>query len=166
MSEIISHEQATMDATVCDDCGAEAGQLCFPACSSRWMPTAPTFDGVPPLPDGIGTGGDGYDWADALTGGCYVVPGWGRDGWDLGDWPYVIVCHYDGAQVYAVATYTEGDLTCQAFTTRAERDQATDTIAAWQWRHGSPDGPDDLPDHNEELKPRHRGPFNWNRISV
>jgi hypothetical protein len=43
----------------------------------------------------IGTGwaDDGYDWiAQAESEGWRAVSGWGRDGWDLGDWPYVVYC--------------------------------------------------------------------------
>ena len=45
--------------------------------------------------DLIGTGwaDDGYDWiAQAESEGWRAVSGWGRDGWDLGDWPYVVYC--------------------------------------------------------------------------
>lgn len=39
---------------------------------------------------------DGYDDMDvAESEGWKAVSGWGRDGWDLGDWPYVVVSTRD-----------------------------------------------------------------------
>ena len=35
--------------------------------------------------------GEGYDWMARLTGtGWHELSSWGRDGWDLGSWPYII----------------------------------------------------------------------------
>lgn len=35
---------------------------------------------------------DGYsDMEVAATEGWRAIAGWGRDGWDLGDWPYVVI---------------------------------------------------------------------------
>ena len=35
---------------------------------------------------------DGYDWMDVISEhGWAVIPSWGCDGWDLGQWPYVMV---------------------------------------------------------------------------
>lgn len=35
---------------------------------------------------------DGYSDMEVASGeGWHAVSGWGRDGWDLGDWPYVVV---------------------------------------------------------------------------
>lgn len=33
----------------------------------------------------------GYEWMDRLAHRWAVVPSWGREGWDLGEWPYVLV---------------------------------------------------------------------------
>lgn len=115
---------------------------------------------LPPLPPrGFG---DGYDWMSDLRDGWRPVAGWGRSGWDLGDWPYAIVVHYDGDGVHALGTYVEGDVSMEAFPTREERDAATDRIAAYHWRHNG-NGPDDLPDRDEDLAPHHRGPYTWRR---
>ena len=61
-------------------------------------------------------------------------PSWGSDGWDLGNWPYVIVVHYDGDEIYGVATYVEGDITVREFPDRAQRDKETDQIALFYWQ--------------------------------
>lgn len=52
---------------------------------------------LPPVPPNEYDGG--YEWAERLNngdagatpGGWVVVPVWGRHGWDLGEWPYVMV---------------------------------------------------------------------------
>ena len=116
--------------------------------------------GLPPLPEpGFG---DGYDWMDQLRDGWRPVAGWGSRGWDLGDWPYAIVVHYDGEDVHGLATYVEGDINVRSFPSREERDAATDRIAASHWRMNE-SGPADLPDSDEELAPQHRGPYGSRR---
>jgi hypothetical protein len=40
---------------------------------------------------GLGESGDGYDRMDSVMDrGWHAVSAWGRDGWDLGDWPLVM----------------------------------------------------------------------------
>jgi hypothetical protein len=117
-------------------------------------------DELPPLPPPAW--GDGYEWMRDLGQGWLPVPGWGRDGWDLGDWPYAIVVHYDGDGKHGLATYVEGDIAVRSFATREERDAATDHVAAYHWRQNE-SGPDDLPDTDDELAPHHRGPYSWSR---
>jgi hypothetical protein len=52
--------------------------------------TGETIDGVPVLVDYHMN--DGYDWMDVIAEhGWAVIPSWGCDGWDLGQWPYVMV---------------------------------------------------------------------------
>ncbi|GAA1113801.1 hypothetical protein [Nocardiopsis metallicus] len=108
--------------------------------------------------------GDGHEWMENLRFGWKPVPAWGLGMWDLGKWPLVIVVHLNDKQngVYAVATYTEGDITCQVFTDRAERDAATDEIAAEHWRLTG-EGPFDLPPEGKPLLSHHRGLFTWDR---
>ena len=113
---------------------------------------------LPPLPTHAA---DGHEWAAQLTG-WHSVPAWGRDGWPLGDPPYVVIAHsdahtHDPHRPYGLAVYCEGDVTPQAFTTRLARDLATDTLAAWLWHHNE-NGPHDLPDDADDLQTHHRGP--------
>ncbi len=115
-----------------------------------------TPDALPRLPATLWN--SGYDWMELLSGGWYVVPAWGRDGWDLGSWPYVIIAHYDRPGCYGLAVYVEGDLDVTTHPTRAERDQATDRQAAFHWRQFE-HGPTDLPGNDDDLQPHHRGPY-------
>jgi hypothetical protein len=101
---------------------------------------------LPPLPR---TEGYGYDWMDRLSGGWHEVPSWGRDGWDCGNWPYIIMVHYDNEaeRLFGMAVYTEGDLDIKEFRTRQERDHATDEWCIWYWPfYGMDEAPQDLSD--------------------
>lgn len=106
---------------------------------------------------------DGYSWMDQLTEWA-VVPNWGLDGWDLGEWPYVIVatCSVRPHGPYGVVTYCESDLEVQAFATHEERIAAIDRIAEFYWRLKD-EGPPELPDTGP-LRPEHCGPFSWKRL--
>lgn len=111
--------------------------------------------------------GDGWDWMDELADTPWVpVPNWGRDGWDLGHWPYVIICvcaPATKAKAFGVATYVEGDRERYAFDTHAEMIRRVDEIAAFYWR---------LSGVMEEVPPigpvleKHTGPFSWERHDV
>lgn len=79
--------------------------------------------------------GDGYDFIDNLgDSGWHAVGVWGCKGWPLGNWPLVIVIHYD-EEVYGSCLYVEGDLKIQAFETEQERNDATDRWAVDYWCH-------------------------------
>jgi hypothetical protein len=110
---------------------------------------------LPPLPSRFDDGGD---WMNDLRHGRRAVPAWGRDGWDLAEWPYAVVAHCDCDGLYGLATYQEGDVEVQSFVSRAERDAHTDRIAAGYWRANGR-GPRGLPDSDDELAPHQRGPF-------
>ncbi len=116
---------------------------------------------LPPLP--VSLWYDGYDWLGALRHGWYDVSSWGRDGWDLGSWPLVIVAHYDGEDRYGLAVYVEGDVEVTAYPNREERNGATDRVAAFYWRRRRGQRPDDLPAEGDELLPHHRGPYSSER---
>ena len=105
-------------------------------------------------------GGDGYDWMQHLPREWESVASWGRDGWDLGSWPYVIVVEFCNPEqgVYAVGTYVESDITVQRFDTAEEQYAAIDKIAEFYWRLGQSRGPQDLP-VGEGLLPHHRRPY-------
>jgi hypothetical protein len=113
---------------------------------------------IPELPRRLD--GDGYDWMEQLPRGWVPVASWGREGWDLGSWPYAIVVEYRNAEqgVYAVGTYVEGDITVQRFETATDQYEAIDTIAEFYWRADPSRGPQDLPE-GEGLLPHHRRPY-------
>lgn len=80
--------------------------------------------------------GDGYDLMEvAGRDGWRPISSWGKDGWDLGDWPYVVVYWRTPAPgEYQVATVVEGDVDAHTFATPEERVEHTDGIADFYWR--------------------------------
>jgi len=86
--------------------------------------TGETIDGVTVLGDYHENGG--YDWMELIgEHGWAVIPGWGSDGWDLGNWPYVMVAATRTADsignLFGVATYCEGDVSCTFYRTKARQ---------------------------------------------
>lgn len=80
--------------------------------------------------------GSGYDWFDELRGtGWYEVALWGREGYNLGSWPFNIIAFYDGPHGFGVVTNTEGDMHLQVFETEQEREEETNKIAIHFWEH-------------------------------
>ncbi len=77
-------------------------------------------------------GGEGYDRMEyADRSGWAAIPSWGRDGWNLGRWPPVVVYHRGELEI---AVDVEGDINIEEFTTREERDRKTDEIAFFTGR--------------------------------
>lgn len=112
---------------------------------------------------GFESSGDGYDYIGvAREEGWAEVPGWGLDGWDLGDWPYVILFIRHEGERWGVRTRCEGDLTTRWFATKAEALHDMDVQAHWYWTHGSSVGPDSPSLEN----PDHCGPFSWGRLAL
>ncbi len=106
-------------------------------------------------------GDDGYDrmgFAHRL--GWKDVPNWGRDGWDLGSWPYVVVYHRGELEI---AVDVEGDITIEKFTTREERDRKTDETAFFYWKNKDEEWVNGIDSH-EQMPPELRGPFSWKRL--
>lgn len=109
-------------------------------------------------------GGDGYDVMEAAAHERWVaIPAWGRDGWDLGDWPYVVIYARRTPDAHQLVYYVEGDVTAYAYATREERNRAIDELAFFHWKHqGEPwvegiDSPEQMPEHL-------CGPFSWSRL--
>lgn len=130
---------------------------------------------LPPLPErGCG---DGYDWMEEAAPAWSALAGWGAHGWDLGDWPYVIVVvcavklpaaealRTGARHVLGVATYVEGDLDVHAYTTRHDFMVAVDEIAAFYWRLSANDGPPDLPPIGP-VRVEHSGPYSPSRAEL
>lgn len=106
---------------------------------------------------------DGYDWVDLIKEhGWAAIPNWGADGWNLGQWPYVIVAATRTADstgnLFGVAIYRDGNVTCTYYRTEARQwDEITKHAHYW-WKNGQAHGPADLPEDPAELPSRHRQP--------
>lgn len=125
------------------------------------------------MPDALTTvtafeeSGDGYDYIQQLevTGKWAAVGSWGLDGWDLGDWPYLVYFVSKQGDQFCVRERCEGDLTTWTFATRAEMIAKLDETFWWCVRNhpdrmGWTEPPADL-----ETNPRYRGPFSWDRLN-
>ena len=83
-------------------------------------------------------GGDGYDDMEmAAKRGWQTISAWGKAGWNLGSWPLVIVFFRTWKGWYEVAEYVEGDVTTYKCPTKALRNEVTDEIAFFHWKHRS-----------------------------
>lgn len=79
---------------------------------------------------------DGYAFmAEGAKRGWKPVASWGRDGWDLGDWPIVVYLFRDASDGrFERACYVEGDIAIDAFASAEERDRNTDAAALHWWQ--------------------------------
>jgi len=124
--------------------------------SSRWIEGAS-------LRDQWDHAGDGYErmtLAERL--GWRAIPSWGRNGWDLLEWPYYILYTRDCDEGFELATNCEGDADVWRFPTAELRQEAIDQLALWHWQAKGRDWaigatPDNMPDML-------RGPFSWERL--
>jgi hypothetical protein len=90
--------------------------------------------------------GDGYEWIEAIAeDGWAALSNWGSEGWDLGQWPYVIVAGTRTADrtghLFGAATYCEGDVTCRYFRTQRAQWEAITEQAFFSWSNGQAHGP-------------------------
>lgn len=127
------------------------------------------LEALPYVPEDDHTG-DGHDWVRNLPPGWTLVTSWGSEGWTLGNPPYVYVAHCDSiGNVYGLAVYVEGDVTVNAYGSRALRDAHTDEFALnnWLWLENGPlEGlpPKDTP--AASIPARFRGPYRPDRDPV
>lgn len=108
---------------------------------------------------------EGYDFIDpAGTRGYTVIPNWGRDGWDLGDWPYVM--YFINPITNTVMEYVEGDLTFWQYATRAQALERIDQLfLAWSEPVKERlEKLDRMPTTTREVPDEYRGPFSWARL--
>lgn len=104
-------------------------------------------------------GGDGYDAMEAMrTAGIRIYAGWGRDGWDAGDWPYVQVGTRRTSEGVEAVVYVEGDIDITRYDTFEQAIRHLDEVVHWYWQGNR--GPTN-PDLNN---PDHCGPFQWHRL--
>ncbi|WP_427175242.1 hypothetical protein [Arthrobacter sp. 92] len=127
--------------------------------------TGETIDGVTVLGDYHMN--DGYDWTELIEAeGWAVIPNWGSEGWDVGQWPYVMVAATRTADsignLFGVATYCEGDVSCTFYRGKVQQWEAITEQAFFHWKNGQAHGPDDLPEAAAELPSRDRMPYTVN----
>lgn len=119
---------------------------------------------------------DGYgDMEQAAKAGWRVLSGWGRDGWDLGDWPYVVISIKDTAEPSMYGTFQlqsvcEGDHDIYAFNSDADRSAALDYLFLW-YQAGTGDLSIDIDREALDagtlrVDPMYRGPFSWARCDA
>lgn len=107
---------------------------------------------------------DGYDWMDLINEhGWYAVSSWGEDGWDLGEWPLVVVAATSTADrsgnVYGLAVYVEGDVTCTFYRTQeAQRAEITRHAHYWWMNRRAVDRPEGLTENIEDLPEKFKVP--------
>jgi len=119
--------------------------------------------------------GDGYDDMElASRSGWHAVSSWGRNGWDLGNWPYVVISvrtHTDRVHdAYEMRQTVEGDTDVYAFSTAADRDAAIDYLFQWYaagtaWSVATHETRERLDAGDLEVPTAWRGPFSWERCS-
>lgn len=117
---------------------------------------------MPPPPDHWG---DGYEWMNdvAPTAGWHPCSGWGKDGWDAGSWPYVILTLAKGQDeagpFFGITTYCEGDLSTSFYRKQSEQWKAITEWCRWNWEHGQSDGPTLTAEEVEADRERYGRPF-------
>lgn len=111
--------------------------------------------------------GDGYDYIDqAEAAGWTTIANWGEEGYDFGQWPYIIgfaraVDNGEGGRRFGFGLYVEGDTTTTYYDTAAECREAISRQAFWFWKHDQSDGPADLPENFEDLPDTYRQPCKY-----
>jgi Txe/YoeB family toxin of Txe-Axe toxin-antitoxin module len=107
-------------------------------------------------------GDEGFDRMEyARHLGWKAIPNWGRDGWDLGSWPLVVVYHRGELEI---AVDVEGDIDIEKFATREERDRKTDEIAFFCWKNDEEEWVKGIDSH-EQMAPELRGAFSRRRLN-
>lgn len=108
---------------------------------------------------------DGYEDMEAgEKTGWHSRASWGADGWDLGNWPYVVLqtCRRDGK--YLVQQIVEGDHDLYAFDTIDDRDAALDYLFLWyaagkDWAPLTYEERELLDAGGFTVEPKFRGPY-------
>lgn len=110
--------------------------------------------------------GDGYDRMEvARRYGWRETASWGLGGWDLGQWPYVVIFVRNKDDLFEAATNCEGDTTVYRFPNRELRNAAIDAIAFFHWKHQDEDWVKGIATA-QDMPPKLRGPFSWKRLDA
>lgn len=111
--------------------------------------------------------------------GWKVVSGWGRDGWDMGDWPLVSVltrqvkpdpAHGVGTR-FQVMTIVEGDRSVYTLDTVVDQEAALDYLFLWysageDWSPVTYDNREQLEAGQLDVADKFRGWFSWARVEM
>jgi hypothetical protein len=122
-------------------------------------------EGRSPLSDG-----DGYSDIEVNEGrGYHAVGSWGRNGWDLGDWPYVVLSTCDRSEGFLLLSVCEGDHDLYSFSSEEDRNAALDYLFLWygarqDWCPITEEQRTDLDAGRIEVDEKFRGPFSWGRL--
>ncbi len=107
-------------------------------------------------------GEEGYDRMERRRhSGWEPIPNWGRDGWDLGQWPYVVISHRRTSDGFELLYDVEGDTATYRYPTREQRDAATDELAFLHWN--GKEWVDGI-EHAADAPAHLRGRFSWSRL--
>lgn len=114
---------------------------------------------------------DGYgDMEVGAKRGWVAVSAWGHDGWDLGDWPYVVISTRDHDGQFQVQQVVEGDHDLYSFENEDDRNAAIDYLFLWygQSRSRPPVEVDReaLDAGAVVVDDKYRGPFSWKRLDT
>lgn len=75
---------------------------------------------------------DGYEDMEAEEGRGWRALGiWGRDGWDLGQWPYVVIYVKTTGTNFDLMQIVEGDRSVYRFDKAEDREAAIDYLFLW-----------------------------------
>ncbi|MHA6969451.1 hypothetical protein ACX5K5_17355 (plasmid) [Glutamicibacter bergerei] len=115
---------------------------------------------APSLPESVWD--HGYEYMDlASQHGWGAIGSWGKDGWDLGDWPYMIIFYRGPSEAtgnaWGVGQYIEGDLETKYYETRESFLGAMDRKAFDHWKFHTEQAPPNLPEKFEDLPEEFRG---------
>ena len=104
----------------------------------------------------------GYEYMElAERHGWSAIGSWGKDGWDLGAWPYVIIFYRARSEstgnAWGIGQYVEGDLETKYYETRAAFIEAIDRMAYSHWQFNADQAPPNLPEKFEDLPEEYRG---------
>jgi hypothetical protein len=114
-------------------------------------------------------GEDGYDRIETSgKHGWTAIASWGSDGWDLGNWPYVVISHRHTTEGHELAYNVEGDIAVYRYPTPELLNAATDCLAFFHWG-GQPwvagvDSADAMPDRLRGPYSSSRQPFGFSQV--
>jgi hypothetical protein len=120
--------------------------------------------------------GDGYDFVGQLESGSNWAPvaSYGRDGWDAGSWPLVVIGRTLRANKkgeWVTVERVEGDLSFRAYRTQVEQLRGLDLLVEAHWRFEPEAYGDDIAKAVKrypkgELPSRFYGLFSWARLNA